>query len=209
YLRLIITHQNVTDIKRAQIELHDSNRRLEAILDNLADGIITFDKHGVIETINPAGALIFGYQPYELVGQPVKCLIPAVGECADGEPLTAFVTQLDNQGNEAVGLRRDGTLFPIYFAVSQLKLDRQRLFTGIIQDVTERKFLEAQVIEKRTPEHRAGQRTRTARPEKSLYLHDVARTADAAVGHSTGKQYAQKLRPPAERSGKIRILRGD
>ncbi|MBI5670234.1 MAG: PAS domain S-box protein [Chloroflexi bacterium] len=148
YQRLIIAHQNVTELKRSQIEQRDSKRRLEAILDNLVDGIITFDRHGIIETINPAGAVIFGYARQELIGQHVRCLVPALDEYADNGTLEAFVERLGSLGDEIAGRRKDGTLFPMYFAVNQLKLDNKRLYTAIIQDFTERKFLESQLLEK-------------------------------------------------------------
>lgn len=148
YQRLIIAHQNVTELKRSQIEQRDSKRRLEAILDNLADGIITFDRHGMIETINPAGAVIFGYERRELIGQHVRCLVPALDEHPDSEALETFVERLGSQGGEIAGRRKDGTLFPMDFAINQLKLDNKRLYTGIIRDFTERKFLEAQLLEK-------------------------------------------------------------
>ncbi len=143
--RLIIAHQNVTEIKRAEIEAWDSQRRLEAILNNLVDGIITFDRNGVIESINPAGAVIFGYDRAALTGQPIKRLVPALADHSSA--LAAFIEQLGSQGAEIVGQRQDGTLFPMSFAASQLRLDNKRLYTAIIRDITERKVLEAQALE--------------------------------------------------------------
>ncbi len=148
YRRLIVAHQNVTEIKRVQVELQNSKQRLETILDNLVDGIITFDRSGRIESVNPAGAAIFGYQPNELIGQSIGCLVSDLENQADERALADFVEKIGRLGDEVVGRRRDGTLFPIYFAVSQLRLDDRRLFTGVIQDFTERKYLEGQLLEK-------------------------------------------------------------
>jgi two-component system, LuxR family, sensor kinase FixL len=55
---------------------HESESRLRAIIDNAIDGIITIDQRGLIETLNPAAAKIFGYSPEEVVGQNVKILMP-------------------------------------------------------------------------------------------------------------------------------------
>ncbi|NWG18418.1 MAG: PAS domain-containing sensor histidine kinase [Chloroflexi bacterium] len=148
YRRVVVAHQNVTEIKSAQVELQNSKQRLETILDNLVDGIITFDRRGLIETINPAGAAIFGYQPSELIGQPIQCLMVELDQQHNERALMNFVEKIGRLGDEITGRRKDGTLFPIYFAVSQLRLDDKRLFTGVIQDFTERKYLEGQLLEK-------------------------------------------------------------
>lgn len=147
-VRLIVAHQNVTELKNVQLELQSSKRRLEAILDNLADGVVTFDRYGRIDTLNPAGAAIFGYDRQELVGQHIRCLIPALDEQPENNGLDKLLARLTTQGEEIVGRRKDGTLFPMYFAVNRLKIDNKPIYTGIIQDYTERKFLEAQLLEK-------------------------------------------------------------
>jgi PAS domain S-box-containing protein len=45
-------------------------------------------------------------------------------------------------GREVVGLRRDGTTFPMELAVSEMRLGDKRMFTGIVRDITERKRAE-------------------------------------------------------------------
>ncbi len=54
----------------------DNQQRLKAIIETAIDGIITIDAKGIIETVNPAAARIFGYQPEEIIGQNVKMLMP-------------------------------------------------------------------------------------------------------------------------------------
>ena len=56
HMRLIVAHQNVTELKQVQIKLAESSARIQAILDNVVDGIITVDECGSIETVNPAAA---------------------------------------------------------------------------------------------------------------------------------------------------------
>lgn len=137
-IRVIVAHQNITAVKQVQVELADSKRRLEAILENLADGVITFDQTGRIESINSAGAHIFGYEPDEILGEKVTRLIPALA----GDWLAASLP------DELEGQRKDASTVPIYFAVNQLELDGQRLFTATVQDLSERKYLESQLWDK-------------------------------------------------------------
>lgn len=54
----------------------DDQARLKAIIDTAIDGIITIDQRGTIETVNPAAARIFGYEPAEIIGQNIKILMP-------------------------------------------------------------------------------------------------------------------------------------
>jgi PAS domain S-box-containing protein len=147
HVRVIIAHHNVTEIKEVQVELRESKRRLEAILENLVDGIITFDEGGRIESLNQAGAVIFGYEPGELIGKPLRLLIPELEDRQNGS-VRSFASRIGNLGDEMEGRRKDGTTFPMYFAINRLELDYNVIYTAVIQDFTERKFLEQQVWDK-------------------------------------------------------------
>ncbi len=146
--RIIVAHQNVTELKVVQNELRDSKRWLEAILDNLVDGVITFTETGSIVSLNRAGAYIFGYERDEMVGQPIHHLLPTLAPHPSQEQLAAFLEQVSGLGDEIEGQRKDGTTFPMYFAVSRIELDERCFYTAIIQDFTERKFLESQLWDK-------------------------------------------------------------
>src|SRR6185369_15020056 len=50
-------------------------------------------------------------------------------------------------GREVVGQRKDGTVFPMDLAVSEVKLADKRVFTGFVRDITERKRAEQKLAE--------------------------------------------------------------
>jgi len=129
HVRVIVAHHNITEIKEVQVELRESKRRLEAILENLVDGIITFDDGGWIESLNQAGGVIFGYQPVELIGQHLRLLIPELDERQNGS-MRSFASRLGNLGDEMEGRRKDGTTFPMYFAINRDVLCHQPAGTG-------------------------------------------------------------------------------
>ncbi len=143
-----MSYQNVTDVKNTQQALEASKRLLEAILDNLVDGILTFDETGDIKSVNRAGAYIFGYAADELVGMNIRILIPSVANDASQKELKTLLDQVSGLGDELEGQRKDGSIFQMYFATSVVMLDHQKVYTAIIQDLTERKFMETQVWEK-------------------------------------------------------------
>jgi PAS domain S-box-containing protein len=107
--------------------------RMRAVLDSVADAIITFDAHGRIETVNPTAERIFGYAADDLIGSDVANLL---GEDHNGA--LANGTRL-----ELAGRRRDGTTFPMDLAVSEMRLADRRLSIASIRDITERKQADA------------------------------------------------------------------
>ena len=138
-LRQIRVHE-AADLFRRQ------EARLKAILDTVVDAIITIDDRGVIETANPAAERLFGYALAELAGRNVSCLMPApYRDEHDGylkRYLDTRVPRVIGIGREVVGMRKDGTVFPMELAVSETLVNGRRSFTGIVRDITERKRLE-------------------------------------------------------------------
>ncbi len=143
-VRLIVAHQNVSELKQVQTELEQSKQRIEAILDNINNGIITIDASGTIETANRAAARIFGFDsPDDLIGTPIGNLL--------NEPFNGRTTlkQLNGEyGHEITGRRQSGDVFPMYFSLNELKLNTGSIYTCIIQDITYRKRMEAEILER-------------------------------------------------------------
>jgi PAS domain S-box-containing protein len=131
--------------------LHGSEERLRAILQTAVEGIITIDERGVIESLNPAAEKTFGFRSEEVIGRNVSCLMPPpYREEHDGYMANYLRTgqaRIIGIGREVVGQRKDGTLFPMDLAVSEVRLADRRLFTGFVRDITERKKSEARLAE--------------------------------------------------------------
>ncbi len=121
--------------------LAEAATQLQAIIDTAIDGIITIDEKGIIDTINPAGARLFGYEPPELIGKSINVLMPQpYSEQHDGyiqRYLKTGEARIIGIGREALGLKKDGTVFPIRLAVSEVQLSNRRMFIGIVHDLTE------------------------------------------------------------------------
>lgn len=130
--------------------LHESEARMRAILQTAVDAIITIDERGIIESVNPAAAEMFDYKAAELIGKNVKILMPSpYREEHDGYLANYCRTgraKIIGIGREVVGQRRDGTVFPMNLAVSEVRFGDKRLFTGFVRDLTDRKSLEQEVL---------------------------------------------------------------
>jgi PAS domain S-box-containing protein len=121
----------------------ESEVRLRAILENAVDGILTINDHGVIESLNPAAQRLFGYSAEELLGVNVKILMPEPYRVEHDGYLRNYRQTGERKiigiGREVVGLRKDGSQFPLELSVSEFTLGDRRLFTGIVRDVAERR----------------------------------------------------------------------
>ena len=140
------TVHDITERKQAEQALRDSEMRHRAILDASLDGVITIDENGTIESINPAGQKLFGYSAREVVGQNVNMLMPQPYRGEHDTYLHNYRTtgrpRIIGVGREVVGLRKDGSTFPMDLAVIELNLSGRRVFTGTVHDITERKEAE-------------------------------------------------------------------
>jgi PAS domain S-box-containing protein len=125
-------------VQRGTIEkrLTHSEARVRTILQNVPDGVMTIDETGVVQSINPAAEHIFGYQAKDIVGRPVRLLVPDVVDDGGGQ-LSETITQLGRR--ELVGIKADGTRFSIDLAIAEVQLDAERLFTGIVRDISDAK----------------------------------------------------------------------
>jgi two-component system, LuxR family, sensor kinase FixL len=116
------------------------------LFDTIVDGIIVIDARGRVQTMNPAAVRLIGYAQEEVQGHNIKMLMPApYAQEHDGylnNYLDTGVKKIISIGREVVGLRKDGSTFPMDLAVSEMVVDGQRMFTGIVRDVSPRKEAE-------------------------------------------------------------------
>lgn len=131
--------------------LRKSQATLQAILDTTVDGIITIDSKGHIQSFNPAAETIFGYSASEVLGENISSLMPEPYRSHHDRYLSAYLAtgekKIIGRGREAVGLRKNGTTFPIYLAVSQTSVEGEVFFSGIVRDISAQKEYEAKLIE--------------------------------------------------------------
>ncbi len=139
---------DITERRRALQELRESEERLRAILNTVVDAVITIDKRGIIINVNPATERMFGYTVTEMIGQNVKMLMPSpYREEHDGYIRNYHSTgqaKIIGIGREVKGQRKNGAIFPIELAVSEVA--HLQLFTGVIRDLSERRMLEKEIL---------------------------------------------------------------
>ncbi|MEW6125679.1 MAG: PAS domain S-box protein [Acidobacteriota bacterium] len=136
---------------RAATALQESELRLAAIVDSPMDAIVIVDDEHHITLFNSAAEQLFGYRETEVIGKSINLLIPERFREAHIEHIRAFGESSNypirmDQRREVVGLRADGTEFPIETSIAQFIVTGRKMFTAIVRDITNRKKAQAEIL---------------------------------------------------------------
>jgi diguanylate cyclase (GGDEF)-like protein/PAS domain S-box-containing protein len=134
-------------------ELRKSEARYRTVLEAAFDAIVTITPDGIVRWFNRGAERIFGHRAEEVIGQPVTLLMPERyrEHCVAGlhRYLRTGEARVVGGTTELVGLRKDGSEFPMEMSLAETLEEGERLFTGVIRDVTERKRTEHALREAR------------------------------------------------------------
>ncbi len=146
--RVVASQQEALDANR---KLQKSEARTRAVLDNVAEGIVSIKPDGTIQTFNPAAERMFGYRAEEVIGQNVGLLMPEPYRSEHPRYLARYLASgrspFVGSSRELAGQRKDGSIFPLDLRLGQVEMEGERLLIGAIRDISERKEAEARVIQ--------------------------------------------------------------
>ena len=144
--RVLGINEDITERKRADMELAEQAAHTQAVLDHMVDSLITIDEDGIIQSFNLAATRIFGYELNEVLGQNVSMLMPSPHREAHDGYLRTYqktgVARVIGLGREVEGERKDGSLFPMDLSVSEVTRHGRPMYVGMVRDITERKRME-------------------------------------------------------------------
>src|ERR1700749_186799 len=130
----------------AQPDSGEGEALLRSILETVPDAMVVIDHHGVIQSFSRAAERLFGYRPDEGCGENVRLLMPSPYREAHDGYLARFMATGERRiigiGRVVVGLRKDGSTFPMELSVGEVRHAGHRLFTGFVRDLTERQQTE-------------------------------------------------------------------
>jgi PAS domain S-box-containing protein len=125
---------------------------LAAVLASSLDGVIMIDIEGRVVGFNPAAEHMFGYSRAETLGRPIGDLI--VPEHLRQAHESGMARYLRDGDPHVVGkriqieaMRKDGRLFPIELAITEIDAGGNRLFSASLRDLSERKAAEMALAE--------------------------------------------------------------
>ncbi len=132
-----------------QEEILDRELRLESILNNAGEGIVTIDEAGIIQTFNLAAESIFAYAADQVLGQNVSMLMSLPdAETHDDyirEYLRTDIATIIGTGRRVQARRKDGDFVPIYLTVSKVQEGQNVSFTGIMRDLSGEEKMNAEL----------------------------------------------------------------
>ncbi len=134
--------RDITERKKAEKALREREERLRAILETAVDGIITADSTGTIVFWNNAAEKIFGYTEQEIVGKKAIMLLPERLHGDLDALRDAFLQHGVQTSSESIGLKKNGTEFPIEVTRAVWSSEGATFATAIVRDITERKNAE-------------------------------------------------------------------
>ncbi len=199
--------------------------RLQSLLDSVADGIVTFDETGAIESANHAAGRLFGCTAEQLTRTTLDVLLAP-------ERRSGITARLERGAMdwETEGLRRDGTMFPMELRASEMRLQGRRLFIATLRDTSE---LKARTL---ALQHQAMHDSLTGLPNRTLLLDRLSQAITSAsragrqaalllmdmdgfkevndsLGHHSGdallRQVAERLRGTLRNEDTVSRLGGD
>gem|GEM_PF-489029 len=148
---VVITRQDVTPMLLKEQALASLHAQLQAVVDTAGAGIVTIGPDGRLRSLNRAAQQLWGLEPGEMVGKPARYLLRAD---AQQQLVDAFDAHVSGSSSELLGARRefpaqhrDGRELVIQAAISEVRTGSDRLFVGVITDVTEQRAAEAALRE--------------------------------------------------------------
>lgn len=145
--------ERTAQLERLNAELAIKEEETRSIVEHMVDCVVSTDERGVMLSVNLVMEKLFGYTVEEVIGQNVSILVPepdrsmheyymqrycetGYGQQYVGRPQLPGGHNV-GLGREVEGVHKDGTIIPVYLAVSEYFVGEKRHFTGIMRDMRE------------------------------------------------------------------------
>ena len=149
----VLVFRDITDRKKADDALRESERRKSAVLSASLDAILTIDGDGRVVAFNPAAESLFGYTQEEAIGADMgELIVPESMRQGHRRGMAHFLATGEapvlNQRLEMPARRKDGSAITVELVITQLDGGDRPLFTGFLRDITAHKQAEAELADR-------------------------------------------------------------
>jgi PAS domain S-box-containing protein len=149
--RLLAASRDITERKRADDQLRESEFTVRTLLESASQGIIVVDPRGKIVLANRAAEVMFGYRKLELLEYRIDDLIPQPMRARHNKDHRHFFHEPEARamgvGLNLFGRRKKGKKFPVEVRLSYMQANQETLAVAFVTDVSEHKQAEAALQE--------------------------------------------------------------
>jgi len=169
-----------------------------SLLESAPDALVVVDSGGIIQLVNAKTEELFGHQRSELLGRPVEMLMPGrlqAGHLAQRSWYSASPRARPMKaGLELLGLRRDGTEFPVEISLSPVQTSQGLLVSAAVRDATERRAAESRMAE-------LAMIVQAAQEQQRQVALSLQRDLMGSVPRIPGIETASRYRPATQGAG--------
>jgi two-component system sensor kinase FixL len=181
--------RDITAEKRAKIELSEREAYLRSVLDTVPDAMIVIDSMAIIHSFSAAAERLFGCTEQDAIGLNVSSLMPAPYRDQHDGYLERYLRtgekRIIGRGRVVVGLRRDGSTFPMELTVGEIRSGETRSFIGFIRDLTERQETQRRLQDLQTELIHMGRFTAMGEMASTL-AHELNQPLTAVASYLNG-----------------------
>jgi PAS domain S-box-containing protein len=148
---ILIFSEDITRRKHVEEMLRESEATTRALLETAGQAILAVDGNGAVVLANQMAVTMFGYAPDELLGKTHDILLPEHLREPHSAQRARFISDPRTRpmgiGLELLGLKKDGSEFPVEISLSSVQTGRGPLAVAFVSDITFRKQAEAALRE--------------------------------------------------------------
>ena len=144
-IRAVGVNFDITDRKRAEAALQESETRYRRLMEGASDAILMADQGGYILDVNQQGLALLGYDREELLGMPMAQIHAPETLASAKTNFATLIRQGSHPPRPDIVLCKDGRQVPVEISATLIEINGRWVAQGIFRDISERQRVEQEM----------------------------------------------------------------